>query len=255
MQPVSLTTLASASPDRLAAALSGPPEVAAAWIAAAAENGIVEAQARYGQILLDGRGIARDPAAALTWFKHAANADHPMAMNMVGRCYEHGWGTAACASVAVYWFRLAARAGLDWGMYNYATALALGNGVDENRTEALAWFEKAAALGHAKSINLIGSFYEDGWVVEADPDTALDLAFDHYRRAAVAGDFRGQFNYARCLAARGRFEEALEWIARVPQTATPAFIEKMRAHLAASPIAAFRAAASTLPSPFQESAS
>jgi TPR repeat protein len=242
MEAVSLKSLAAASPRELAEILSGPPERAAAWVAAAAENGIVEAQAVYGQYLLDGRGAPRDPAAALMWFRHAAQAAHPMAMNMLGRCYEFGWGTAACAPVAVYWYRLAAQAGLDWGMYNYATALALGNGVAEHRTEAFEWFQGAAALGHAKSINLIGGFYEDGWVVSDDPDAS----FDHYRRAAEAGDFRGQFNYARLLAERGRIDEALAWLARVPATATPAFVAKMRAYLAASPLDAFRAAAARL---------
>lgn len=242
MQAVSLNALASVSSREFAEILSGPPERAAAWVAAAADNGIVDAQAVYGQYLLDGHGVPRNPAAAIGWFRHAAQADHPMAMNMLGRCYEFGWGTAACAPVAVYWYRLAAQAGLDWGMYNYATALALGNGIDENRAEALDWFRRAAALGHAKSINLIGGFYEDGWVVPAD----AGLAFDHYRRAAEAGDFRGQFNYARLLAERGRIDDALEWLARVPATATPAFVAKMRAYLAASRFDAFRAAAAHL---------
>ncbi|VWD44673.1 Sel1 domain-containing protein [Burkholderia lata] len=239
MEAVSLKALASVSPREFADILAGPPERAAAWVAAAADNGIVDAQAVYGQYLLDGHGVARDPAAAFNWFRHAARAGHAMAMNMLGRCYEFGWGTAACAPVAVYWYRLAAQAGLDWGMYNYATALALGNGVDENRADALDWFQRAAALGHAKSINLIGGFYEDGWVVPVDPDAA----FDHYRRAAVAGDFRGQFNLARLLAERGRIDEALAWLARVPATATPAFVAKMHAYLASSPLDAFRAAA------------
>ena len=255
MEAVSLSALAAASPRELAAILSGPPERAAAWVAAAAGNGIVEAQAVYGQYLLDGHGVPRDPAAALVWFRHAANADHPMAMNMAGRCYEFGWGTAVCAPVAVYWYRLAARAGLDRGMYNYATALALGNGIEEDRVEALAWFRRAAALGHAKSLNLIGGFYEDGWAIPADPAAA----FDHYRRAAEAGDFRGQFNYARLLGERGRIDEALAWLARVPATATPAFVAKMHAYLAGSPIDAFRAAAASVPprapSPDMESAS
>nr|WP_175799679.1 tetratricopeptide repeat protein [Burkholderia anthina] len=244
MEAVSLKALASVSPGTIAEILAGPPERAAAWVAAAADNGIVDAQAVYGQYLLDGRGVARDPAAAFGWFGHAARAGHPMAMNMLGRCYEFGWGTAACAPVAVYWYRLAAQAGLDWGMYNYATALALGNGVNENRTDALDWFRRAAALGHAKSINLIGGFYEDGWVVPVD----AEAAFGHYRRAAEAGDFRGQFNYARLLAARGRIDEALGWLAHVPATATPAFVAKMRAYLASSPLDAFRAAALRLPS-------
>ncbi|RZF30555.1 sel1 repeat family protein [Paraburkholderia sp. UYCP14C] len=237
MNEVTVRALASVSRDELAAILAGPPERAAAWVAAAARNGIVEAQAVYGQYLLDGHGLERDIDEAFVWFRHAARRDHPMAMNMLGRCYEHGWGTAAYAPVAVYWYRLAARAGLDWGMYNYASALALGHGIECDRGRALRWFRRAAELGHAKSLNFVGSFYEDGWTVDAD----ADLALDYYRRAAQGGDFRGQFNYARLLAERGEIAEALQWLQRVPRTATAAFIVKMQGWLAASPIAAFRA--------------
>jgi TPR repeat protein len=239
MQPITLAQLATVTPASLAAILAGPPERAARWVAAAAAHGIVDAQAVYGQYLLDGHGVERDEAAAFTWFKHAAASDHPMAMNMLGRCYEHGWGVVACAPVAVYWYRLAARAGLDWGMYNYASALARGFGAERDRKEALAWFRRAAALGHAKSLNFIGSFYEDGWEVDADPLVALAC----YRRAAEGGDFRGQFNLARLLAQRGHVDDALRWLARVPHGAPPAFLAKMHAYLAASPIAAFRALA------------
>ena len=237
MEQVTLNALTRVSHEQLAAILAGPPSRAAAWVAAAAHHGIVEAQAVYGQYLLDGHGVERDVQQALTWFRHAARRDHPMAMNMLGRCYEHGWGTAACAPVAVYWYRLAAQAGLDWGVYNYASALALGNGVECDRAQALQWFRRAADLGHAKSLNFIGSFYEDGWEVDADAGIALD----YYRRAAQGGDFRGQFNYARLLAERGDIDAALHWLQRVPHTATSAFIAKMQAWLAASPLGAFRA--------------
>ncbi|HEY2021434.1 tetratricopeptide repeat protein [Paraburkholderia sp.] len=237
MSEVSLKALANVSRDEFAAILAGPPERAAAWVAAAARNGIVDAQAVYGQYLLDGHGVEGNLDEAFVWFRHAARRDHPMAMNMLGRCYEHGWGTAACAPVAVYWYRLAARAGLDWGMYNYASALALGNGIECDREQALGWFRRAAELGHAKSWNFVGSFYEDGWVVDAN----VDIARDYYRRAAEGGDFRGQFNYARLLAQRGDIDEAMQWLQRVPRTATAAFITKMRDWLADSPVNAFRA--------------
>src|SRR3546814_1317302 len=68
----------------------------------------------------------------------------------------------------------------------------------------LDWFRKAAGLGNAKSMNYIGSFYEDGWVVERD----LDAAEEQYRMAAEGGDFRGQFNYARLRAEKGDVETA-----------------------------------------------
>lgn len=239
MEHVNVRQLASVTPQAFAAILAGPPAKAAAWVAAAARNGIVDAQAVYGQYLLSGHGVERDPVAALTWFKHAAQADHPMAMNMVGRCYELGWGTAVCEEIAVYWYRLAATAGLDWGMYNYATALALGRGITQNRPLALDWFSRAAERGHIKSLNYIGSFYEDGWAVDVNPD----IAFDYYRRAAEGGDFRGQYNYARMLSTRGRVDEAIEWLKRVPETATPAFLAKAADDLSRSTLSAMRAVA------------
>jgi TPR repeat protein len=217
--------------------LAGSPERAAAWVRTAAAQGIADAQAIYGQMLLDGRGVARDPLMALHWFERAALGDHVMAMNMVGRCHEHGWGVARSASIAAQWYAAAAERGLDWGMYNLATLLTLGQGVPRDRAAALRWYRKAAALGHAKSINLIGGFYEDGWEVARDRDTARD----YYGRAAEGGDFRGQFNYARLLAEDDRTDEAMMWLRRVPSTATAAFLRKMTAFLLASPVDEFRA--------------
>src|SRR3546814_15917869 len=70
-------------------------------------------------------------------------------------------------------------------------------------------------------MNYIGSFYEDGWVVERD----LDAAEEQYRMAAEGGDFRGQFNYALLHAEKGDVETALAWLARVRETGTPAFMD------------------------------
>jgi len=210
------------TPERFSAILAGPPEQAITWIRAAARAGVVQAQAVFGQMLLDGRGLAPDAKAAVEWFNRAARKNHPMSMNMLGQCHHHGWGVPVNALLAAYWFRLAAQAGLDWGMYNYGTALALGHGVEMDRAAAFTWFSKAAALGHAKSLNILGGFHEDGWETSADVDAAMAL----YRRAAEGGDFRGHFNYARLLAAHGQLDTALAHLDRVPETATAAFLDK-----------------------------
>ena len=164
-----------------------------------------------------------------------------MALNMVGRCYDLGWGVAVDKARAADCYRIAAERGLDWAMYNYATLLALGHGVPEDKEAALDWFEKAAKLGPsligAKAINFVGSFHEDGWVVARD----LTKAARHYERAAEGGDFRGMFNHARMLADKGRTEDALKWIERAGEHATPAFTAKAAAFLDASPVPAFRA--------------
>ncbi|WP_010214968.1 tetratricopeptide repeat protein [Sphingomonas sp. PAMC 26621] len=229
--------LAALSPEEIAGHLAGPPEQRAAFVRAAAETGIADAQAVYGQMLLDGVGVAADAPAALGWFMRAAAQHHVMAINMVGRCYDLGWGTTPDKTRAAACYRIAAERGLDWGMYNYATLLALGQGVAEDKAAALGWFRKAAALGNAKAINFIGSFHEDGWVVERDMAAAALC----YARAAQGGDFRGAFNHARMLGAAGKIEDALGWLRRASASATPAFVDKAAAWLAASDIAAFRA--------------
>ncbi|MFJ7283259.1 tetratricopeptide repeat protein [Pseudomonas sp. NPDC099000] len=194
--------------DSLKAMLEESPARAAQAILIAAREGVLDAQALLGQILLDGQGIAMDQALALRWFAIAAQGGHLMARNMLGRCLEHGWGCVADASVAAQHYRIAADAGLDWAMYNYANLLATGRGVTEDQLQALNLYRHAAELGHAKSMNLLGRYLEEGRVCPADPQTARDW----YRRSAVGGDFRGQFSYAAVLADEGKIDEALGWL-------------------------------------------
>ena len=219
-------SLDSLSPETIAARLSGSPEERAALIREGAEAGVAEAQTVWGQMLLD----QGDATSGFGWFNKAAAQGHLLALNMVGRCYDLGWGVAVDKRRAGECFRIAAERGLDWGMYNYGTALALGDGVTEDKRAALDWFEKAAALGNAKASNHVGSFHEDGWVVERDMGRAAEL----YARAAEGGDFRGAFNHARMLLDAGQVDEARGWLRMAAETGTPAFVEKVRAWLAAS---------------------
>jgi len=194
--------------EEIARRLSGPREEVAAFVRQAAEAGSAEAQARFAQMLLDGDGIPQDACQAFTWFERAAHAGHVEAANMIGRCYDLGWGVPVDKGQAAAWFRQAAARGLTWAKYNYATLLALGQGVAEDKPAALALFREAADEGNAKAHNFVGSFHEDGWAVPRD----MDEAARHYAIAAAGGDFRGQFNHGRMLAAKGETEEALHWM-------------------------------------------
>lgn len=230
MATLDIDRLKAMSADELSVLLSPGNAERPAVIRLTAEAGLSDAQALYGQMLLDGDGVAQDQRAAIGWFGKAAEQGHAMAINMIGRCYDQGWGVDIDKTRAAEWFKISADMGLDWGQYNYATLLALGQGVAEDKPAALALFEQAAAQGNAKAINFVGSFYEDGWVVDRD----LAIAADHYRRAAEGGDFRGRFNHARMLADAGDIDAALHWLARISETATPAFVTKAAAWLAAS---------------------
>lgn len=228
--------------DRLTAAdwqavIAGEPREAAQWMQHSAALGSANAQTILGQWLLDGHGLERDPRQAFTWFLKAATQGHAMGMNMAGRCFENGWGTEADAFIAANWYRQAAHTGLDAGMYNYANVLAVGKGVAQNQAHALEWYRRAADLGHAKSMTKIGHFYEDGVVVPKD----ADAAFFAFGEGARGGDFRGQFNFASMLAARGQMAEALVWLRKVPATATPGYRRQAGEKLLQSPHPAFRA--------------
>ncbi|WP_404337003.1 tetratricopeptide repeat protein [Sphingomonas sp. MMS12-HWE2-04] len=229
-----MTQLDSLSSEEIAARLSGSPEARAALIREGAEAGLAEAQAVYGQMLLD----AQKPGEAFGWFWKAAQQGHAMGLNMLGRCYDLGWGTQVDKVRAAECFRVAAEAGLDWGMYNYGSALALGQGLIEDKAQALVWFEKAAAMGHAKSTNFVGSFHEEGTLIPRDMAAAADC----YARAAEGGDFRGMFNHARMLAEAGDVDAALAWIGQCGAAATPAFRDKALAWLAQVPDPRLRSA-------------
>ena len=228
--------LLSQTADQMRAQLAASPEAAAALIRAGAQAGLPDAQAYYGQLLLDGQGVAAAPAEAFRQFGLAAASGHVMAINMVGRCHEKGWGTPVDPVAAAACYRRAAEAGLDWGMYNWGSALGLGAGVAQDEQAALGWFQKAAALGHAKSINFLGAFHEEGRLLPRD----MDRAGECYRIAAEGGDFRGQFNHGRLLADAGDIAAAAHWMQTAATSATPAFRAMMRDHLAASPHAALR---------------
>jgi len=198
------------SGDQLKAMLQESPARAAQAVLIAAGEGVLDAQALLGQILLDGQGIEQDQPLAVRWFGIAARRGHMMARNMLGRCHEHGWGCEADAVIAAGHYRIAAEAGLDWAMYNYANLLATGRGVAENQQQALNLYRRAAELGHAKSMNLLGRYLEEGLVCPKD----LPAAHGWYRRSAEGGDFRGQFSHAAVLADQGNIDEALQWLRR-----------------------------------------
>lgn len=221
----------SLSPAQIATRLAASPEERAAFVRELAEDGLAEAQAVLGQMLLDGNGVAQDAAAALGWFTRAAAQHHLAALNMVGRCYDLGWGTRVDKGRAAACFRVAAERGLVEAMYNYATLLALGEGVAEDKAAALGWLERAAGEGYAKAMNFVGSFAEDGGTGPRDMAKAARC----YAAAAAGGDFRGCFNHARMLAEAGEVDRAVAWIAPALALGHARFGDQVRGWLAAAP--------------------
>ena len=119
------------------------------------------------------------------------------------------------------------------------TCCCVGAARPRDRAMALALYRRAGAQGHAKSLNMVGRFIEEGWEMPANPQGAADL----YRRAAAAGDFRGQYNLASVLARDGKIDQAAAWLDRVLETATTEFLATMAGRLAGSGDARLRSIA------------
>jgi uncharacterized protein len=212
-----LARLAQMSYGSLRALLTGDPVAAAEWVRHAAEAGLPAAQVRFGRMLLEGCGVARDAAAALEWFHRAAARADAEAMNMVGRCRENGWGAPPDLPRAAASYRAAAAAGHDWGQYNLGNLLFDGRGLERDPRQALRWYLRAACQGHARAMNLAGRCLEQGWGCRRDPEAAAYW----YRRSAESGYFRGQFNHAVLLIERGAPQLAVPWLWQAARGGNP----------------------------------
>lgn len=195
------------SADELRDMLVRNPGDAARWIETAAKAGMAPAQIVWGQLLLDGRGVARDAEAAFDWFQKAAAQGDVEARNMVGRCYEQGWGVAVNFKLATESFEMAAESGHAWGQVNLAQML-MRAGDPADRPKCFALFKKAAEGGtnkvNLKAMNSLARFLEEGWAGPRD----LAGAALWYMKAAKLGDHWAQFNLATILYRQGDREAA-----------------------------------------------
>ncbi|WP_372425222.1 SEL1-like repeat protein [Salinarimonas chemoclinalis] len=124
------------------------PALAATLFERLAEQGVVPAQYRIGQIHDKGVGVARDPAAAEMWYRRAAESGNVTAMhNLAVLLAEGAVGGAPDYTGAIGWFRRAAEHGVRDSQYNLAVLLARGLGAPQDLSASYTWFAIAAAQG------------------------------------------------------------------------------------------------------------
>ncbi len=94
-------------------------------------------------------------------------------------------------------------------------------------------------MGHAKSMNLLGRYLEEGRFCPAE----RVAAHEWYRRSAEAGDFRGPFSHAAVLADQGQIGLARRWLERALEGGNLKFLRVSRQALQAASEPAIRAMA------------
>ncbi|WP_349368844.1 hypothetical protein [Salinarimonas sp.] len=167
------------------------PALAASLFERLAENGLVPAQYRIGQIHDKGVGVPRDPQAAEAWYRRAAESGNVTAMhNLAVLLAEGAVGGQPDYTGAIGWFRRAAEHGVRDSQYNLAVLLARGLGAPQDLQASYTWFAVAAAQGDtdaaarreelaarlSESERVLAQSAADAWRAETPDPAANEVA-------------------------------------------------------------------------------
>ena len=200
--------------DMLARGLGIPvnlPE-SAKWYGKAADQGVPEAQFRYGAIRLQGKYAPKDPAKAKALMKAAADVGNAMAQFNYGQILLQEHPGDIGIDNAYPWFLKAAAQGLPDG--SYAVSQILSNGtlaVPRDDAKAREYLAKAANRGYDTAQLDLGR-----WLVEGRGGPRDYVSgFGWTLRAAVGGNVAAQAQLAKLyyqgLGVEGDSVKAAAW--------------------------------------------
>ncbi|HUW80999.1 MAG TPA: tetratricopeptide repeat protein [Acidocella sp.] len=165
----------------------------------AAKAGIRNAQAKYGDALLNGIGIKANRIEGETWLRRAGLAGDMEAAFIVANFYTNTDGDLPPSyAEAAGWFRIAAEGGHSDAARSLGMLYLTGAGVPRDPDEAAIWFRRAAEAGDPAAQSDLASLLLSG---RTNPTlTEPPPVHEWFEQAAEAGDPVGAFNYAVCLA-------------------------------------------------------
>ncbi|MDB6071913.1 MAG: hypothetical protein JWL81_3084 [Verrucomicrobiales bacterium] len=150
------------------------------WYRMAAEKGDIEAKARLGMMILNGKGLPAEPVKGRAMLAEAAQAGNPMALNEIGVCLQNGLAGARDETAAIGYFYAASELGNIAALVNLGSSYEQGRGVPRNFDLAGSFYSKAAKAGHASAQFALGRLFEEGLGTARNPV----FAFVNYSRAA-----------------------------------------------------------------------
>jgi TPR repeat protein len=177
-----------------------------------AEAGHAEAQFVLGLAYGSGQGIEKDRTMAVAWYRRAAAQNQAHAQFLLGLALLRGDGTAKDLSEATGWFEKSAQNGNAGAQYHLAIAYARGQGVERDVAASAQWFERAAEQGHAEAQYMAGEAYQIGRGVPKNRAWATRW----FAKAALQGVANGQYMTGMAYAAGSGvpqdFATAYRWL-------------------------------------------
>jgi TPR repeat protein len=153
------------------------------WLEKAGEQGDAVAACYLGWVYSTGRGVDKDRDRAVRWYRKSADKGHPEAMNWMGCAYSNGWGVKKDNEKAAEWLREAADKGYVRAASNLGLMYRNGWGVVKDEKKAVAWFAKAAGKGDSRAAYYLGEAYDLGRGVVQDASKAAEW----YEKAGKKG--------------------------------------------------------------------
>ena len=167
-----------------------------------AEQGDARAQARLGNMYVEGKGVSRNDAEAVKWYRKAAEQGNARGQAGLGFMYGTGRGTPQDYAGAVKWSRMAAQQGNARGQSNLGYAYRTGLGVPQDEAEAARWTRKAAQQGYAPAQLRLGVMYLNGHGVPQD--YVLAYMWSNLAAARGSGSSRASGRQGKELASANR---------------------------------------------------
>lgn len=167
---------------------------AAKWYAAAAEQGVAEAQFQYALILMDGRLAEPDEARALDLLQQAAKSGNRLAQfNLAQLLVRREPGPKGFAKATEH-YRAAADAGLADAQYAMAQIRMNGSdGQPPDDAKAREWLEKAARQNFDTAQVDLGTWLVEGRGGKRD----MRAGYGWMHRAALGGNVAAQARLAK----------------------------------------------------------
>ena len=173
---------------RLGALLAeADPAQGAALHETACQEGVPQACAALGDLLLRGDGIERDRERAATLYAQSCSDRHTRSCATLAKLYEKGAGVEKSATMAVGLYRTACAAGEHRSCYDLATLYAEGRGVTPDPDIALSLLEDTCEIGFGPACTHLGELYLTGGLVGRDRPMGISYLED----GCALGDMDG----------------------------------------------------------------
>lgn len=149
---------------------------AAKQLTAAAKLSHNDAMARFIRLIIEARP-KDDMTRKISFARQLAEEGSPAGMVLFGDLHVAGLGVKRDYAEGLRWYRKAADQGDPAAINSVGVVYAEGQGVPKDAKESLVWFRKAALLGDLAALRNIAYALDNGLGIDRDADKAAHLVF------------------------------------------------------------------------------